>query len=90
MDHPISCNPIPSTAVFLQGVFYRWTFALLMGVLLLVAALVATIALWATDRAGTEPASRTQAVAAADSAVQYEWKMITTWPAATSTLAGSR
>ena len=38
MDHPISHNPIPSTAVLLQGVFYRWPLALLMGILLLVAA----------------------------------------------------
>ncbi len=38
MDHPMSRNQIPSKAVFLQGVFYRWPLAMLMGILLLVAA----------------------------------------------------
>ena len=48
-------------------------------ILLLVAALVATIGLWATDRAGSVDSSGEQS---ADSGVQqtFEWKMVTTWP----------
>lgn len=47
-------------------------------ILLLTAALVVTIALWATDRAGT--AVTGGPVVAVDSGERYEWKMITTWP----------
>lgn len=47
-------------------------------ILLLTAALVATIALWATDRAGK--AGTTGAGVVVDSGERYEWKMITTWP----------
>ncbi len=48
-------------------------------ILLLVAALVATIGLWSTDRAGSVESSGEQS---ADSGVQqtFEWKMVTTWP----------
>jgi cobalt-zinc-cadmium efflux system outer membrane protein len=38
MDHPTSCNKNPLKAVFFQGVSYRWTPALLVGILLLVVA----------------------------------------------------
>ncbi|CAA0115370.1 Monocarboxylate 2-oxoacid-binding periplasmic protein [Halioglobus japonicus] len=47
-------------------------------ILLLVAALVATIGLWATERAGSER-GETQHIAAAGGD-SYEWKMVTTWP----------
>ena len=48
-------------------------------ILLLVAALVVTIGLWSTDRAGSVESSGEQS---ADSGVQqtFEWKMVTTWP----------
>jgi TRAP-type mannitol/chloroaromatic compound transport system substrate-binding protein len=48
-------------------------------ILLLVAALVATIGLWATDRAGSVASSGEQS---ARSGMQqtFEWKMVTTWP----------
>ena len=50
-------------------------------ILLLVAALVVTLGLWATDRANQLKASKsTELGAARSSAGQYEWKMITTWP----------
>jgi TRAP-type mannitol/chloroaromatic compound transport system substrate-binding protein len=48
-------------------------------ILVLVAALVATIGLWATDRAGGKPGQNSP-VSAGASGEQYHWKMITTWP----------
>lgn len=47
-------------------------------ILLLTAALVVTIALWATDRART--ATPNSAGAVATGTERYQWKMITTWP----------
>ena len=47
-------------------------------ILLLVAALVATIGLWATERAGSKPGD-SQYIAAAGTE-KYQWKMVTTWP----------
>lgn len=48
-------------------------------ILLLVAALVTVLGLWAADRAGAEKAD-IQHGAAAVSGEHYQWKMITTWP----------
>jgi TRAP-type mannitol/chloroaromatic compound transport system substrate-binding protein len=48
-------------------------------ILVLVAALVATIGLWATDRAEGVPRQNSTASKGA-SGEQYQWKMITTWP----------
>jgi TRAP-type mannitol/chloroaromatic compound transport system substrate-binding protein len=47
-------------------------------ILLLVAALVATIGLWATERAGSKPGD-SQYIATAGTE-KYQWKMVTTWP----------
>ena len=51
-------------------------------ILLLVAALVTTIALWATDRAGSQTNGHIGAAegVASSSAERFEWKIITTWP----------
>jgi len=48
-------------------------------ILLLVAALVATIGLWATDRAGSVSSSGERA-GASGMQETFEWKMVTTWP----------
>ena len=48
-------------------------------ILLLVGALVATLGLWATDRAGAVPVNDTHSIAGA-TGQHYQWKMITTWP----------
>jgi TRAP-type mannitol/chloroaromatic compound transport system substrate-binding protein len=53
-------------------------------ILLLVAALVATLAMWAVERAGAERGARQQH-ATADAGgggeqKHYQWKMVTTWP----------
>jgi len=48
-------------------------------ILLLVAALVATLGLWATDRAGVKKTDRSDPAAAA-TGEQFHWKMVTTWP----------
>tara|TARA_B110000503_G_scaffold85373_1_gene129868 strand:- start:100264 stop:101427 length:1164 start_codon:yes stop_codon:yes gene_type:complete len=48
-------------------------------ILLLVAALVATLGLWAADRAGTGQGNSQQGVKTA-SGEHYQWKMVTTWP----------
>ncbi len=47
-------------------------------ILLLVAALVTTLGLWAGDRAGSETGQTRQSAAA--SRETFQWKMITTWP----------
>ncbi|KAA1190473.1 TRAP transporter substrate-binding protein [Pseudohalioglobus sediminis] len=47
-------------------------------ILLLVAALVAVIALWARDKAATGKSASVAGVAADDTS--YEWKLVTTWP----------
>ncbi|MDZ7783360.1 MAG: TRAP transporter substrate-binding protein [Halioglobus sp.] len=49
-------------------------------ILALVAALVATLGLWARDKATADSADRRSGAAAAASAGHYEWKMVTTWP----------
>lgn len=50
-------------------------------ILLLVAALVATIGLWATDRAGMYQGDHVNGmVGPAGGTEHFEWKMITTWP----------
>jgi TRAP-type mannitol/chloroaromatic compound transport system substrate-binding protein len=50
-------------------------------ILLLVAALVAVVALWATDKAGSGPAGGVSGTAASGpSEAQFHWKIITTWP----------
>jgi len=51
-------------------------------ILLLVAALVATLGLWARDRAAGGGAAGADAgqAAAADTSRRYHWKMATTWP----------
>jgi TRAP-type mannitol/chloroaromatic compound transport system substrate-binding protein len=50
-------------------------------ILLLVAALVITLGLWATDRVNRGQATQsTEPGEARNSAEHYEWKMITTWP----------
>jgi len=47
-------------------------------ILLLVAALVTVVGLWATDRAGTGPV---ETVKGADRSTEtFEWKLVTTWP----------
>ena len=48
-------------------------------ILMLVAALVVTLGLWATERAGAGHRNTRQAAAASGGA-QYHWKMVTTWP----------
>ena len=49
-------------------------------ILALVAALVAVLGLWATERAGSGQAVQQSAVAGAISTERYEWKLVTTWP----------
>ena len=49
-------------------------------ILALVAALVATLGLWARDKTTADSADRRSGAAAAASAGHYEWKMVTTWP----------
>ena len=49
-------------------------------ILLLVAALVAVIALWATDKAGKQAVSSHHSEGAATSDEYFEWKLVTTWP----------
>ena len=50
-------------------------------ILLLVAALVATLGLWATDRAGEKQGEKNKPSGdAGASGEHYQWKMITTWP----------
>jgi TRAP-type mannitol/chloroaromatic compound transport system substrate-binding protein len=50
-------------------------------ILLLVAALVAVVALWATDKAGSGPAGKVSGTAVSGrSEAQFHWKIITTWP----------
>jgi TRAP-type mannitol/chloroaromatic compound transport system substrate-binding protein len=50
-----------------------------MIILALVAALVAVLGMWATERAGNTSASTTVNVATG-TAEHFEWKMVTTWP----------
>ncbi len=49
-------------------------------ILLLVAALVAVIGLWATDRAGAPTPGQDSERKATGSAQRFEWKLVTTWP----------
>jgi len=49
-------------------------------ILALVAALVATLGLWARDKSAADSADRRSGAAASESAGHYEWKMVTTWP----------
>jgi TRAP-type mannitol/chloroaromatic compound transport system substrate-binding protein len=53
-------------------------------ILLLVAALVATLAMWAVERAGAERGARqehaTADVGSGGEQKHYQWKMVTTWP----------
>ncbi len=49
-------------------------------ILLLVAALVATLGLWARERTLSAPAGGERASTAQASGTRYEWKMVTTWP----------
>lgn len=48
-------------------------------ILLLVAALVVTLGLWAKDRAAVKKADRSDQSGAA-TGEQFHWKMVTTWP----------
>jgi len=49
-------------------------------ILLLVAALVAVLGLWAMDRAGTTPVNPGKGVGGDRSGETFEWKLVTTWP----------
>lgn len=49
-------------------------------ILLLVAALVTVLGLWATDRAGTSGSESNSGVVNQDSREQFHWKLVTTWP----------
>lgn len=49
-------------------------------ILLLVAALVTTLGLWATERAGEQSATTGEDRAVAMAGERIEWKMVTTWP----------
>ena len=49
-------------------------------ILLLVAALVVVIGLWATDRAGAPNPGHDSGREGAGSAQRFEWKLVTTWP----------
>ena len=49
-------------------------------ILLLVAALVATLGFWAADRWDTKPASSNNASIGGTGGEHFQWKMITTWP----------
>ena len=49
-------------------------------ILLLVAALVATLGFWAAERRGTKQARSNDSPTAGLEGEQFQWKMITTWP----------
>ena len=49
-------------------------------ILALVAALVATLGLWASEKFGESGGSDEAAFSGPTSNEHYEWKMITTWP----------
>lgn len=49
-------------------------------ILILVAALVAVIALWATDKAGSGRHGVAQGQARSETGPEFEWKLVTTWP----------
>ena len=49
-------------------------------ILVLVAALVAVLGLWAVDRAGSGQPITATGEAGATSTERYEWKLVTTWP----------
>ncbi len=49
-------------------------------ILLLVAALVSTLGLWARERTGEGQASAAVATGGPDATERIEWKMVTTWP----------
>lgn len=49
-------------------------------ILLLVAALVTVLGLWATDRAGSSGTESNSGVVNQDSREQFHWKLVTTWP----------
>lgn len=49
-------------------------------ILLLVAALVTVLGLWAADRVGADDSERKTTVATESFAEQFHWKLVTTWP----------
>jgi TRAP-type mannitol/chloroaromatic compound transport system substrate-binding protein len=49
-------------------------------ILLLVAALVTVLGLWAADRVGTDDSERKTAVVTESLAERFHWKLVTTWP----------
>ncbi len=49
-------------------------------ILLLVAALVTVLGLWATDRAGSSGSESVSGVVNKNSGEQFHWKLVTTWP----------